>query len=85
MIANVMFFAKDIDDALLKLGNHFKKVAKHGTDVPVLFAAGKFQLGEMKDPPASPEVPQNEAQGTIKPLHARLYLPNGKLAGNGHI
>ena len=84
MIAHVTFRAKDIKDALTKLGNHFISVAKD-PNTPVMFEFGKFQIVPVKEGTESPQTHQIEAQGTQKPPRARLYLPNGELDGNGHI
>jgi len=84
MIAQVTFRAKDIKDALNKLGKHFIAVSKD-PNTPVLFEYGKFQLMPVKEATESPQTHQNEAQGIITPPHAELHTPDKKRGENGHI
>ena len=84
MIAQVTFDAKNIQDALITLGNHFLAVSKD-PNTSTIFKAGRFQLGPVKPSTEASQTHQNDAQGTEKPPHARLHLPDGKTAGNDHI
>ena len=47
LVADCEFKAENIDDAFMKLSEHFKDLAENGTDTPFLFTDGEAKIGQI--------------------------------------